>query len=83
MHEVAKQKCFAIFIDVEKISKTAWNHFSPKKLMHLNINGDCLAFLPNFLKNRSFTGKTNGVMASKHIQENSTRQGAIISPRLF
>lgn len=85
IHEAlgTKQECVAIFFDLQRAFDTAWRFNIVNKLHSWNIRGNCLAFVRNFLENRSYRVRVNTSYSTPHIQENGTPQGAILSPTLF
>lgn len=85
IHEafINKQKCIGIFLDINKAYDTAWKYHIIKKLHSWGLDGNILAFINNFLKNRSFKVRANGVLSEKRYQENGIPQGSSLSVTLF
>ena len=73
----------AIFIDFEKAFDMVWKNGLLLKLVNLGINGNILAYIKNFLTDRTFQVKIQNVLSAIFSLINGTPQGSVISPILF
>lgn len=60
-----------------------WKHGILKILEELKINGNCLAFVQNFLSQRNIQVRYKEVLSNKIQTENGVPQGSVISVTLF
>lgn len=60
-----KQHLIAVFFDIEKAFETVWNYRIIKKLQEMNAQGHTLHFIKNFLENRKFKTKFNGIISTE------------------
>ena len=78
-----KQKLLAVFFDIEKAYDITWRHRIIRIIQDWNIIGNISAFIQNFLTNRSFKVRINGVLSNKKILQNGIPQGSVLSTTLF
>ena len=72
-----------IFLDFSRAFDLVWIDGLLMKMAKLNINGLCLAFIKNFLINRTAEVVLKGDHSSKFWLDNGTPQGCVLSPLLF
>lgn len=78
-----KSHVIAVAIDIEKAYEMVWKHRVLKIIENLNLKGNILAFIKNFLSNRSIRVRINKTL-SKPVQiENGLPQGSVLSVILF
>ncbi|XP_076626788.1 uncharacterized protein LOC143344536 [Colletes latitarsis] len=73
----------AICLDIEKAYDMIWKPKIIKTLSKININGHMLAFIVNFLIDRSIQVRTNGSISNPIKIQNGIPQGSVISVTLF
>ena len=73
----------AVFFDIEKAYDTAWRRGILNTLKEWGIEGNMLAFVQNFLTNRSFFVRVGTAMSSRCVLENGVPQGSVLSVTLF
>ena len=73
----------AIFIDLEKAFDRVWHHGLIYKISELGIPKYLGAWIKNYLENRTFQVKVDGVLSSKKTIRAGVPQGSIIGPLLF
>lgn len=78
-----KQKLLAVFIDIEKAFDITWRHRIIKTIQDWNITGNITAFIQNFLSDRSYKVRVNGVLSNKKVLQNGIPQGSVLSTTLF
>ena len=79
----AKQRCIAVFVDLEKAFEMANANVILSTLAQLGVKGKLLAWLKNYLSDRGGFVTIEGYHSDTHHFENGTPQGSIISPALF
>ena len=67
----------AVFFDIEKAYDTAWRRGILNTLKEWGIEGNMLAFVQNFLSNRSFFVRVGTAMSSRCVLENGVPQGSV------
>lgn len=77
------QELIAVYFDVERAFDTTWRHKILMKLLDWGLQGNVYAFISNFLSNRAFRVRLNGVYSEQLILKNGVPQGSVISPTLF
>lgn len=85
IHEAfaSKQELLAIFFDLEKAYDTTWRRPILNKLKQWNIEGNMLAFVQNFLQNRTFRVRYGESLSNRKKQRNGIPQGSVMSVSLF
>ena len=78
-----KQKPIAVFLDLEKAFELANKLAITDKLIERGVRGRMLAWLADYLTDRSACVRFQGAYSEKLMFENGTPQGAIVSPLLF
>jgi ribonuclease HI len=78
-----KQSTVAVFLDIEKAYDSVWITGLLYKLSKIGIHGSCLAWLSNFLQNRSICIRLGSHSSAFKLLKNGVPQGAVISPLLF
>ncbi|CAK9795846.1 Probable RNA-directed DNA polymerase from transposon X-element [Anthophora plagiata] len=73
----------AVCLDIEKAYDMIWKPKIINTLIELNVNGSMLAFVENFLSNRTIQVKTNGTLSKPTKIENGVPQGSVMSVTLF
>lgn len=77
------QKLIAVFFDIIKAFDMTWRYAILKRLQDWGFQGHLLAFIVNFLANRSFQARANGVLSQTKVIQNGIPQGSVISSTLF
>ena len=72
-----------IFFDLKKAFDRVWHTGLIAKLCAAGVSGPALAWLTNYLSNRTQRTKVEGAMSSKVTLDAGVPQGAILSPLLF
>ena len=72
-----------MFIDFQKAFDMLLKHGLLQKMVSLNIYGNMLSYVNEFLSNRTLQVKINNTFSEIHIVQNGTPQGSCISPTLF
>ena len=78
-----KQHLIAVALDMEKAYDMLWRYRIIKILSELNIHGNMLHFITNFLKKRYINVRVNGKVSETFEIINGVPQGSIISVTLF
>lgn len=78
-----KQHLIAICFDLEKAFDMTWRYYIIKTLHDYGLNGNILAFCRNFLEERRFRVRYNGIYSSTMDQQNGVPQGSTLSVTLF
>ena len=78
-----KHKPIAVFLDLEKAFELANKLAITDKLIERGVKGKMLAWLSDYLTERSACVRFQGVSSETLTFENGTPQGAIVSPLLF
>ena len=78
-----KQSTVAVFLDSDKAYDSVWIIGLFYKLSKISIHGSCLAWLSNFLQNRSICIRLGSHSSAFKLLKNGVSQGAVISPLLF
>lgn len=78
-----KRKVLAVFFDISRAYDSAWRYNILKKLRAWEIDGNFLAFVSNFLSNRTFRVRANNTLSEEKVQQNGTPQGSSLSVTLF
>ncbi|KAI5710266.1 hypothetical protein M8J75_007113 [Diaphorina citri] len=71
------------FLDIQKAFDLTWRAKVLYKASQMGIQGNMLAYLSNFLTNRSFRVKVNRTFSSPKHHENGISQGSPLSCTLF
>lgn len=77
------QDVVAVIFDIESAFDSAWRPAIYNKLKKTNLSGNMLAFLKNFLTDRSSKVAANGKISHSIILENGVPQGSVLSTTLF
>ena len=80
---VRKHITIGVFIDFQKAFDMLWKHGLLKKMTKLGIKGNLLAYINNFLSDRTLQVRINSTLSEINFVENGTPQGSCISPTLF
>lgn len=72
-----------ISLDIEKAYEMVWKHRIIKILHDINIKGNSLAFVRNFLSHRSIKVRINDTLSNPVPMENGLPQGSVLSVILF
>ena len=80
---VNRQVCIAVFFDLSCAYDSVWHLGLLYKLQQKGIRGKMLAWIREYLKNRSFKVLFEGAISPVHIIRSGVPQGAILSPTLF
>jgi hypothetical protein len=78
-----KQSTVAVFLDIDKAYDSVWVIGLLYKLSKIGIHGSCLAWLFNFLQNRSICIRLDSHSSAFKLLKNGVPQAAVISPLLF
>lgn len=78
-----KQPTVAIFFDIAKAYDTTWRYRILQILHDSGMRGPLPRFLCNFLSDRTFQVKLNGVLSEKKPLNNGIPQGSVLSSTLF
>lgn len=78
-----KQQMLAVALDLEKAYDITWKRRIVHILYDWGIRGDILAFIHNFLNNRTFRVRANGALSNKKNLKNGIPQGSVLSATLF
>jgi ribonuclease HI len=78
-----KHKPIAVFLDLEKAFELSNKLAITDKLIERGVKGKMLAWLSDYLTNRSACVRFQGALSKTLTFENGTPQGAIVSPLLF
>ncbi|KAI5754364.1 hypothetical protein M8J77_008009 [Diaphorina citri] len=78
-----KQHTIAVFLDIQKAFDLTWRAKVLYKASQMGIQGNMLAYLSNFLTNRSFRVKVDRTFSSPKHHENGISQGSPLSCTLF
>ena len=73
----------AVFVDLEKAFDRAWHDLIIKELIRVGISGNMLAYIKDFLCNRTFQVLLNNTLSNAKNQINGVPQGSVISVTLF
>lgn len=80
---VMKQHLVAVGLDIEKAYEMVWRGRIIKVLSDIGVNGKCLVFIANFLKNRSIRVKYANTLSDTFFVENGVPQGSVLAVTLF
>lgn len=72
-----------VALDIEKAYEMVWKHRVLKLLQNINIVGNTLAFVRNFLSSRTMKVRINDYMSDPVPIENGLPQGSVLSVILF
>lgn len=78
-----KQQLIAVFLDIKGAFDTAWRAGILNTMHKWKISGNMLAFISNFLRQRTFRARVNGTLSDLQPLPNGVPQGSILSPTLF
>ena len=78
-----KHITIGIFIDFQKAFDMLWKFGLLKKMSNLGIKGNLLAYVNNFLSDRTLQVRINSTLSEIFQVQNGTPQGSCISPTLF
>jgi hypothetical protein len=70
-------------LDLQKAFDTIWWHRLIKYMKQLNLKGNIINFIINYLTNRTIQVSNNGTLSSPFILENGSPQGSSLSSTLF
>ena len=73
----------AIFLDLEKAYDQLLRGGALEELKKAGITGQMYNYIMDFLKDRTFQVRVNGVLSKQYVQVNGTPQGSILSPTIF
>ena len=72
-----------MYLDLSSAFDIVWPECLIMKLIDKGISGQLLAWLYNYLQNRSVKAKVNGYFSDEVKIKAGTPQGAVLSPLLF
>ena len=78
-----KKNCLAMFFDISKAFDKVWHEGLLLKMHNLNLPLYLVLWVKNFLQNRVFKVKLNGVFSEPKLLLAGVPQGSVISPILF
>lgn len=78
-----KNKCHVAFLDLEKAFESVPRDTIIDSLKRKKVSGKLLAWVKEYLTNRTATVRVGGVRSTPRLFENGTPQGSSISPTLF
>lgn len=78
-----QQKLVAVFCDMSKAYDLTWRSAIVVRMQQWGFGGHIMAFVRNFLQNRSFRIKANGRLSRIGQLQNGVPQGSVISVTLF
>jgi hypothetical protein len=78
-----KKTTVALFLDISKAYDSVWTNGLLYKLGKLGIQGNCLGWIANFIRNRSICIRLGSHHSDFKPISNCVPQGAVISPILF
>lgn len=73
----------AIFFDMEKAYDKTWKHQILKEMHYSGLRGCLPLNIVQFLKERTFKVKINGVLSKEYTQYEGVPQGSVLSTTLF
>ena len=76
-------KTIAVFIDIEKAFDSLWTKGLIFKLSQLGLRGNILAYIQNFLTQRTFQVRIGRQLSCLMKTNNGLPQGSTLSPELF
>lgn len=79
----SQQEVVAVFFDIEAAFDTVSRSLIYNRLTELNLDGNLLAFIKNFLTNRTAKVSLNGATSHSFTLTDGVPQGAVLSPTLF
>ena len=78
-----RQHCVSVFFDIEKAYDTSWKYGVIRDLHDMGIRGNLLAFIKNYLTERSFKVRLGTTYSQSEPQEEGFPQGGVLSVTLF
>jgi len=70
-------------LDLQKVSDTIWRYRLIKYMKQLNLKGNIINFIINYLPNRIIQVSNNGALSSPFILQNGSPQDSPLSSTLF
>ena len=80
---ISKEICVVVFIDLSKAYDCVWHTGLLYKLQERGIKGKILAWIKEYLENRTFSTYYEGIFSDELSMSSGVPQGGILSPTLF